>query len=406
MIKSKIDIVYKSVDELIPYVNNPRHNENAVDAVASSIKHFGFKQPIVIDSKNEIVAGHTRLLASKKLGLKEVPVIIADDLTEAQVKAFRLADNKVGELASWDYELLDLELEEIEIEDLDFDMEDFGFDDNEINEKGINRIKNLEGIKDDEYLEFEEKFKAKLTTDDCFTPEPVYDVVKNYVLDYYNLKNVSIERPFYPGGDYKQYKYKDNSIVIDNPPFSILKEIKDFYLEKNIKFFLFAPHLTLFSSSDSSVSYIVCGADVIYENGAKVNTSFVTNLDKYKIRTAPTLYKDIVDIQKNSDTPPKYKYPENLITSSKLDRLSKYGVDFHISENEMYFTRALDSQKEQGKAIFGAGYLIGNDKAKEISNHYNDIDNNIQEGMYKGDDEQEYIFELSEREKEIIESLK
>lgn len=127
MIKNRIDIIYKNVDELIPYVNNPRHNENAVDAVASSIKNFGFKQPIVIDSKNEIVAGHTRLLASKKLGLKEVPVIIADDLTEAQVKAFRLADNKVGELASWDYELLDLELEEIEIEDLDINMSEFGF---------------------------------------------------------------------------------------------------------------------------------------------------------------------------------------------------------------------------------------------------------------------------------------
>lgn len=145
MIKNKIDIIYKNVDELIPYVNNPRHNENAVDAVASSIKNFGFKQPIVIDSKNEIVAGHTRLLASKKLGLEEVPVIIADDLTEAQVKAFRLADNKVGELASWDYELLDLELEDIEIENLDFDMSEFGFEDDsfdmsyidELNEEGL-----------------------------------------------------------------------------------------------------------------------------------------------------------------------------------------------------------------------------------------------------------------------------
>lgn len=145
MTDKKIKIVYKNIEELIPYVNNPRFNDNAVDAVASSIKNFGFKQPIVIDNKNEIVAGHTRLLASKKLGLEEVPVIIADDLTEAQVKAFRLADNKVGELASWDYELLDLELEEIEIEDLDFDMEDFGFENetfdmsyiDELNEEGL-----------------------------------------------------------------------------------------------------------------------------------------------------------------------------------------------------------------------------------------------------------------------------
>jgi len=146
MIKDRIDIIYKSVDELIPYINNPRRNDNAVDAVASSIKNFGFKQPIVVDKNNEIVAGHTRLLASKKLGLDEVPVIIAGDLTAAEVKAFRLADNKVSELADWDYELLDLELEEIEVEDLDFDMQEFGFevDDefdisyiDELNEEGL-----------------------------------------------------------------------------------------------------------------------------------------------------------------------------------------------------------------------------------------------------------------------------
>lgn len=143
--EKKIKIVYKNVDELIPYVNNPRNNEGAVDAVASSIKHFGFKQPIVIDSKNEIVAGHTRLLASKKLGLKEVPVIIADDLNDTQIKAFRLADNKVAELANWDWELLDVEIEELEEMDLDFELSDFGFEDDsfdmsyidELNEEGL-----------------------------------------------------------------------------------------------------------------------------------------------------------------------------------------------------------------------------------------------------------------------------
>lgn len=125
MIKDKIDVIYKGVDELIPYVNNPRRNDDAVDAVASSIKNFGFKQPIVVDKNNEIVAGHTRLLASKKLGLDEVPVIIAGDLTAAEVKAFRLADNKVGELATWDQEMLAIELEELGLTDID--MEEFGF---------------------------------------------------------------------------------------------------------------------------------------------------------------------------------------------------------------------------------------------------------------------------------------
>ena len=118
-----MNIVKLKVSDLIPYINNPRNNENAVDKVASSIKEFGFKVPIVIDKNNVIVNGHTRLLASKKLGLEEVPVIVADDLSDAQIKAFRIADNKVSEYASWDEELLKLELEQLE--DMNFSMSEF-----------------------------------------------------------------------------------------------------------------------------------------------------------------------------------------------------------------------------------------------------------------------------------------
>ena len=119
-----MQIVYKDIASLAPYENNPRRNESAVDAVAASISEFGFKVPIVIDRGGVIIAGHTRLAAAKKLHLEEVPVIVADDLTDEQVKAYRLADNKVAELATWDYEALEKELDEL----LDFDMEDFGFD--------------------------------------------------------------------------------------------------------------------------------------------------------------------------------------------------------------------------------------------------------------------------------------
>lgn len=114
------------VEDLIPYINNPRNNENAVDKVASSISEFGFKNPIVIDKNNVIINGHTRLLASKKLGLKEVPVIVADDLSEAQVKAFRIADNKTSEYASWNKELLRVELDMLE--EMDFDLETVNID--------------------------------------------------------------------------------------------------------------------------------------------------------------------------------------------------------------------------------------------------------------------------------------
>lgn len=116
-------IVNKKVEELKPYVNNPRFNDDAVEYVANSIKEFGFKVPIIVDKNNEIVAGHTRYKAALALGLDEVPTIVADDLSEEQIKAFRLADNKVSEKASWNIELLSEELE-----DLDLDMDDFGFE--------------------------------------------------------------------------------------------------------------------------------------------------------------------------------------------------------------------------------------------------------------------------------------
>lgn len=120
-------IVYRRVDELIPYVNNPRHNEDAVDGVAASIREFGFKVPMIVKTDGEIITGHTRILAAKKLGIDEVPTICADDLTDAQIKAFRLADNKVAEKSGWDFEKLEIELEGLD--ELGVDMSDFGFED-------------------------------------------------------------------------------------------------------------------------------------------------------------------------------------------------------------------------------------------------------------------------------------
>lgn len=116
-------IYEKRIEELKPYDNNPRKNEAAIEAVAASIKEFGFKVPIVIDASGEIIAGHTRLKAAKLLGLPSVPCIVADDLTPEQIKAFRLADNKTAELAEWDDELLKAELEAI----AEIDMSLFGF---------------------------------------------------------------------------------------------------------------------------------------------------------------------------------------------------------------------------------------------------------------------------------------
>ncbi len=112
-----------SIDQIKPYENNPRNNDDAVDAVANSIREFGWQQPIVVDTGGVIIAGHTRYKAAKRLRLKEVPIVVADKLTKEQVNAYRLADNKVGELADWDDKLLDQELNDI----LDIDMSEFGF---------------------------------------------------------------------------------------------------------------------------------------------------------------------------------------------------------------------------------------------------------------------------------------
>lgn len=119
-----MNIIEKRVKDLKPYEKNPRLNDDAVKYVAESIRNFGFKVPIVIDKDNNIVCGHTRWKACKKLKIDTVPCVVADDLTEEQIRAYRLADNKVGEKAEWDLELLDTELAEIET----IDMTLLGFD--------------------------------------------------------------------------------------------------------------------------------------------------------------------------------------------------------------------------------------------------------------------------------------
>lgn len=143
-----MQVINKKLYEIKPYEKNPRKNDDSVDYVANSIKEFGFKQPIVIDKDGVIVAGHTRYKAAKKLGLKEVPCIVADDLTDEQIKAYRIADNKVGELSEWDFGLLGIELDSIE----DIDMSDFGFVDDVFDETDL----------DDEDMT-EEKFSCKFT---------------------------------------------------------------------------------------------------------------------------------------------------------------------------------------------------------------------------------------------------
>ncbi len=144
-----MQVELRAIDSIQPYERNPRENDGAVDAVAASLKEFGFRQPIVVDSDGVIICGHTRMKAARKLGLKKVPVHVATDLSPDQVKALRVADNKTGELATWDFEILPIELADLQA--MEFDMLEFGFDEDEL-AKLLSEEELVEGLTDPESI--------------------------------------------------------------------------------------------------------------------------------------------------------------------------------------------------------------------------------------------------------------
>ena len=226
----------------------------------------------------------------------------------------------------------------------------------------------------DDYGEFTEKFKAKLTTDDCYTPVEVYEAVLGWLRGKVDLKGANIVRPFWPGGDYEAYDYKVGDVVVDNPPFSILAGVLRFYQGRGIRFFLFGPQLTLFSSSSSSfATYIPCACTVEYANGAKVNTGFISNLfGDVLAMSAPDLRRRVKEAQEKakgaaSAALPRYEYPPEVLTTSMLGHLSTHGVEFTVMRDDVSPSKlsALSSQKAVGKAIYGYGWLISERKAAE-----------------------------------------
>ena len=238
-----------------------------------------------------------------------------------------------------------------------------------------------------DYQLFVDKFKPKKTTDDCYTPPNIYDAAKSWAVKEYGWEGRTIVRPFYPGGDYENYKYPAGVVVIDNPPFSILSQIVKFYDARKIDYFLFAPTLTLFNVRNAK-SHIGVGISVIYENGAKVNTSFVSSQGP-TIRSAPALYQLIDKInkentKKKTNKLPKYIYPVNVIRSADLAAFSKADVSY---ESRGILVSRLDSQRAYRKRIFGSGYLVPEAQAQ------------------KAQAQKAQVWELSEREKQIIDSI-
>ena len=218
----------------------------------------------------------------------------------------------------------------------------------------------------DDYEGFVDKFKPKLTTDDCYTPPEVYDVVAGWVAAEYGLDRSGFVRPFWPGGDYEAFDYPEGCTVVDNPPFSILSKIVRFYLDSGIRFFLFCPSLTAMSGRRNfgEVCAVICDANITYENGAVVRTAFTTNLETDLVaRTVPELGREINavsdEIARRTKTElPKYTYPDEVVTAAMMQRWAKYGVEYSVRRCECTLVQALDSQREAGKTIYGGGLLL------------------------------------------------
>lgn len=241
-------VVMKKVRDLIPYNKNPRKNDEAVKFVANSIKEFGFKVPIVVDRDNVIVAGHTRMKAAIEIGLEEVPVIVADDLTDEQIKAFRLADNKTGEIAEWDFEMLDDELHDLAF---DFDMSEFGFDVGNISDEDETEI-----VEDDIPEEIETRCKLgdiwqlgnhRLICGDSTSPDTFEKLMDGVTADItitsppYNADHMDVEASQERGGKIDKSTLKkylaDNDKRTDDEYFEFLKNNIDLLLDNSHEIF-------------------------------------------------------------------------------------------------------------------------------------------------------------------------
>lgn len=383
-----MEIINIPMDELTPDPSNAKaHPDWQIEQIKNSIEQFGNLDPIgVWGDDNLIVEGHGRYEALRELGYHEAECIRLDWLTEEERRAYALAHNKLTMNSGWIPEALDMTLDAIG----EIDMSLFGF---RVGDWFSDRERNDDSRQEgnEEYNDFLDKFEQPKTTDDCYTPDIVYDAVAEWVTEKYGYDREKMIRPFYPGGDYQNEKYPEGCVVVDNPPFSILSEIRNWYMKHNIKYFLFAPSLSCFGGNSSNDCSVTANVSIIYENKANVATSFVTNLEEdYVFITAPDLREKVQAAadeyaQQFKNPLPKYSYPSYVVTAAIGGYLAKYGQDLKIRKEDACMIRELDMQKEQGKSIFGGGYLLSEKAAAEKA--------------------AAIVWELSEREKEIVRSL-
>lgn len=251
---NELKIIYKDITEVTPYINNPRHNERGVDKVAASIREFGFKVPIILDGTGCIVAGHTRILAAQQLGLRTIPCVVADDLTEAQIKAFRIADNKVAEFSSWDDVLL---LEEFQaLREMDFDVSLTGFD---LSEVELIQTENGEGAGSDD--SFDLGGELEKIVEPTTQPGDVYILGAHRLLCGDATKRVDVE------------KLMDGALadmIFTDPPYNVAYEggtadkltiMNDSMSDSNFYQFLKDAYSTMLAAAKPGAAIYVCHAD-------------------------------------------------------------------------------------------------------------------------------------------------
>lgn len=255
----------------------------------------------------------------------------------------------------------------------------------------------------EDYDAFVGKFKPKRTTDDCFTPPEVYEAVLGWLREEGAIgADTPIVRPFWPGGDYTKETYAEGCCVVDNPPFSIMASILRHYTERGVRFFLFAPGLTLFSGSAiEGVTFVVTSSGITYANGARVRTGFITNLPafgQWTVMTSPSLARCIDEAMGRAKDAvpslPKYVYPHHVVTSAGIQKLAKH-VDIRIPRCECTRIRRMDAQIPLKKAIFGNGFLCSDRVAAELK----------AAELKAAELKDVYTFHLSERERQIVEEL-
>ena len=441
--QNKVNIEVVSVDDLIQDDHNfNKGTEQGQQLIERSFRECGAGRSVFIDKDNRLVGGNKAQKGFKAAGKKRVVIVDSDpdtlvavrrkdvSLDSAEGRRMALLDNLTTQVnLAWDPS----EIEAVGSEIDGFDPSDYGFDPSQLEVAGMGdetedeaierkrrefeeKMKNGELDEDDpEYQEFVKKFEAKRTTDDCYTPDVVYDAVAEWVASEYNVSRANFVRPFYPGGDYQREKYKPTDIVVDNPPFSILASIIDWYNERGIRYFLFGPQLTLLGTTAKRCACLPVGVGITYANGACVNTSFATNLepDDIAFRADARLWKMVNDANREYEKTvrkqlPRFIYPREVIMSPTLSAFSRLGIDFVVKKSECCPIEELDQQREAGKAIYGKGFLLSTrlteerERCEELR-----IEREVQykEERERGIRESSQVWELSERERNIIAQL-